>query len=481
MRRSRFLIWAGALLAGGVGLTSLASAQTYYRSRPIARSVEIGRPVAVGRPVTVGRPVAVGVPVVVGRPVQVGTPLAVGRSIDVGRPVAVGRPVVVGSPVSVGTSVSVGVPANVARPALVGAPVTVGTSAPVGRSTPTGYGVSIGSTQPTGTPVAVGSSVSSGRPSTVGVSSATGSAIDIGRSVSVGASTSTATPVAGGQPIPPGQSMTVGRATAVGSPGANPFLSVVGNANSSASAQPATSGMEGKSRPSNPYTSVLSQPSGRQLAIDTIREIPHTTKEVGIGFVEGSATAVKNIGSGAVNAVKHPIETAEGIGNTVAHPFETGKAVGAEAADGVAKFRAALERGDGRAVGQTLGNVYTNVGVGLAAPEGRLGAAATATRGVTAAERAAASGSSLTSVANLGYTIERIKSGKTLNYINDGAVFQNKESLLPKKPAGYYTEWVHPTSGIGHAGEQRIVVGKGGEIYYTPDHYKTFVPLDGSQ
>ncbi|NWE46962.1 hypothetical protein HX857_14370 [Pseudomonas gingeri] len=26
-------------------------------------------------------------------------------------------------------------------------------------------------------------------------------------------------------------------------------------------------------------------------------------------------------------------------------------------------------------------------------------------------------------------------------------------------------------------GPQRIVVGKGGEMYYTPDHYKTFVPI----
>ncbi|UFI47588.1 ribonuclease domain-containing protein [Pseudomonas savastanoi] len=43
--------------------------------------------------------------------------------------------------------------------------------------------------------------------------------------------------------------------------------------------------------------------------------------------------------------------------------------------------------------------------------------------------------------------------------------------------AGYYTEYVHPTPGIVGPGPQRIVVGKGGEMYYTADHYKTFMML----
>ncbi|WP_407082811.1 ribonuclease domain-containing protein [Pseudomonas germanica] len=41
----------------------------------------------------------------------------------------------------------------------------------------------------------------------------------------------------------------------------------------------------------------------------------------------------------------------------------------------------------------------------------------------------------------------------------------------------YYTEYVHPTPGIAGPGPQRIVVGKGGEMYYTADHYKTFIPI----
>jgi len=49
---------------------------------------------------------------------------------------------------------------------------------------------------------------------------------------------------------------------------------------------------------------------------------------------------------------------------------------------------------------------------------------------------------------------------------------------LPVKPPGYYQEFVQPTPGVGGAGSQRIVRGAGGELYYTPDHYATFVPLN---
>ncbi|TFZ54963.1 hypothetical protein E4V01_24215 [Methylorubrum sp. Q1] len=44
-------------------------------------------------------------------------------------------------------------------------------------------------------------------------------------------------------------------------------------------------------------------------------------------------------------------------------------------------------------------------------------------------------------------------------------------------PSGYYTEWVHPTPGLNGAGPQRIVSGNGRELFYTPDHYTTFIRL----
>jgi guanyl-specific ribonuclease Sa len=55
--------------------------------------------------------------------------------------------------------------------------------------------------------------------------------------------------------------------------------------------------------------------------------------------------------------------------------------------------------------------------------------------------------------------------------------FVTRQGRLPTKPYGYYTEYVHPTPGESGPGGQRIVTGKGGETYYSPDHYRTFIPV----
>ena len=75
-------------------------------------------------------------------------------------------------------------------------------------------------------------------------------------------------------------------------------------------------------------------------------------------------------------------------------------------------------------------------------------------------------------------TLDRIKAGGTYPHKNDGSIFQNRNSPLPPQQPGYYTEYVHPTPGINGAGPQRIVTGKGGEIYYAPDHYATFIRVN---
>ena len=71
-------------------------------------------------------------------------------------------------------------------------------------------------------------------------------------------------------------------------------------------------------------------------------------------------------------------------------------------------------------------------------------------------------------------TLDRIARGEKNTHRNDGSTFGNRERRLPQKPSGYYTEYVHPTKGIGGPGPQRVIVGKGGDIWYTPDHYETF-------
>ena len=75
----------------------------------------------------------------------------------------------------------------------------------------------------------------------------------------------------------------------------------------------------------------------------------------------------------------------------------------------------------------------------------------------------------------LNSTMERIKDGQSYPHRNDGSIFQNREGVLPLKGQDYYREYVHPTSVVNGAGPQRIIIGRGGEYYYSPDHYKTFI------
>ena len=75
---------------------------------------------------------------------------------------------------------------------------------------------------------------------------------------------------------------------------------------------------------------------------------------------------------------------------------------------------------------------------------------------------------------DLERTLQRIGRGVAYPHRNDGADFHNREARLPQQPRGYYREYVHPNT-AGDAGPRRVVVGSGGEVYYSPDHYNTFV------
>ncbi|MEK6260241.1 MAG: ribonuclease domain-containing protein [Planctomycetota bacterium] len=79
-----------------------------------------------------------------------------------------------------------------------------------------------------------------------------------------------------------------------------------------------------------------------------------------------------------------------------------------------------------------------------------------------------------TGTIDLQPTLDRIARGERNSHRNDGSTFGNRERRLPQKPSGYYTEYVHPTKDIGGPGPQRVIFGKGGDIWYTPDHYDTF-------
>ncbi|SFB27565.1 Guanyl-specific ribonuclease Sa [Amycolatopsis marina] len=60
----------------------------------------------------------------------------------------------------------------------------------------------------------------------------------------------------------------------------------------------------------------------------------------------------------------------------------------------------------------------------------------------------------------------------------DGSVFGNREKLLPLKEPDYYHEYTVPTPGSQDRGARRLVTGESAELYYTADHYSSFVVVD---
>lgn len=95
--------------------------------------------------------------------------------------------------------------------------------------------------------------------------------------------------------------------------------------------------------------------------------------------------------------------------------------------------------------------------------------------------------------------LEKISTCKPLPYSQDGVVNLNKEGQMPQAPKGFYREYtlIVPGRKTGDGAEpiviggktimsgtmqsargpERIIIGGGEKIYYTPDHYKTSIEL----
>lgn len=102
----------------------------------------------------------------------------------------------------------------------------------------------------------------------------------------------------------------------------------------------------------------------------------------------------------------------------------------------------------------------------------------------------------LTAITDL---LAKIAACKPLPYSHDGIVNTNTEGGMPQAPAGFYKEYTLMVPGrntgdgpepvilggqtymsgpvLSARGPERIIIGGGKEIYYTMDHYKTFVHL----
>lgn len=71
-------------------------------------------------------------------------------------------------------------------------------------------------------------------------------------------------------------------------------------------------------------------------------------------------------------------------------------------------------------------------------------------------------------------TVRLIRKGGPYPYARDGVIFRNREGQLPHEKHGYYREFTVKTPGERTRGARRIIAGKGGELYYTEDHYNHF-------
>ena len=96
----------------------------------------------------------------------------------------------------------------------------------------------------------------------------------------------------------------------------------------------------------------------------------------------------------------------------------------------------------------------------------------TASVGTVAADQTTVNRSDLPRQARA--TLRLIEQGGPFPYRRDGAIFGNREQLLPLKPRGDYREYTVPTPGQNDRGARRIVAATSGERYYSEDHYHSF-------
>jgi ribonuclease T1 len=77
--------------------------------------------------------------------------------------------------------------------------------------------------------------------------------------------------------------------------------------------------------------------------------------------------------------------------------------------------------------------------------------------------------------AEASQTIRLIHRGGPFPFAKDGSVFANREQRLPRRYRGYYREYTVAPVGARQRGARRVISGRDGELYYTRDHYRSFL------
>jgi ribonuclease T1 len=80
------------------------------------------------------------------------------------------------------------------------------------------------------------------------------------------------------------------------------------------------------------------------------------------------------------------------------------------------------------------------------------------------------------------HTDDLIRQGGPFAHAKDGAIFGNRERLLPSSAPGYYREYTVQTPGSRDRGARRIVCGgsqptRPDACYYSADHYASFARI----
>ena len=83
-------------------------------------------------------------------------------------------------------------------------------------------------------------------------------------------------------------------------------------------------------------------------------------------------------------------------------------------------------------------------------------------------------------LAELEGLVASIRQGIIPKNVRGGRVFENKEGVLPPRDHGYYREYdVEPTVSGRNRGTLRIVIGAGGDLYVSGNHYNDFRQIIG--